>query len=248
MNYEIEKIQATLKQLMKQNKMTYESLGKSLKTSPATIKRRLNGDDLSLNQLKQFAQIFSLTIYELIELSNKIQRAPHTFTDLQEKELSSDLSKMMCFRLIVAGFSFAQIEKELSLPARELRRIAKKFEEIGLARLLPGDRFSLMVHYPFRWQPQGALAKTYDSLILKNIFRKIQNRQADQGFYRDFEFAFSAEIFEKFCAEIEDVYAKYSHLSEIHLNRKIQMDECVSGVFFIDRFSVWDTKDQTLSL
>ena len=240
MDYECKKIQKTLKSLMKSKKATYESMAKALKTSPATIKRRLNGEDLTLKQLRELASALSVSFYEIIELSKVVKREPHLFTVEQEKLLSSNFKIKMLFRHILAGVSFSKIKAELELTEKEMRNYSRDLEKVGLIQLLPADRFSLMVHYPFRWQPNGHLQKTYGQVILKNIFARIESDPGKAGFNKKYELILNDESYKKFCEDIQETYNKYLNLSEIHMETQPDLTRVVSGIFFIDRFSAWE--------
>lgn len=245
MDYECKKIQKTLKTLMKSKKATYDSMAKALNTSPATIKRRLNGDDLTLKQVKDLASSLSVSFYEIIELSKVIKREPHLFTIEQEKLLASDFKIKMLFRQILSNTGFSDIKAVLKITEKELRTFARELEKVGLVQLLPGDRFQLLVHYPFRWQPNGVLHKTYGDMVLKNIFDRIKSDKAESGLHKKFELILNDEAYNKFCEEIQSVYGKYLNLSEIHMDTRPDLSRVVSGIFFIDRFSVWqDSKSR----
>lgn len=241
MNYEHQKIQKTLKRLMKKNKATYESIGRILKVSPATVKRRLNGDDMTIRQLKEFAGVLSVSFYELIEFSKDISREPHLFTDEQEKLLASDLQLMKIFRLILAGQSYSKIMTLLKCSEKDLRKAARDLEKVALAQILPGDRMIPLVQFPFRWQPKGKLEQAYNSLILTNLTQRIAKDTGSAGLNKQFEFALSPDAYQSFCREIEGVYSKYRNLSEVHLSSQIDLDHTVSGVFFLDQFSFWES-------
>jgi len=246
MDYECKKIQKTLKTLMKAKKATYESMAKALKTSPATIKRRLNGDDLTLKQVKDLASSLSVSFYEIIELSKVIKREAHLFTPEQEKLLSADFKIKMLFRHILGGVIFSEIKSILKFSEKELRNHARDLEKVGLVQLLPGDRFVLQVHYPFRWQPNGALQKTYGDMVLKNIFNRIETDKGQAGFNKKYELLLNEEAYRKFCEEIQSVYGKYLNISEIHMETQPDLGRVVSGIFFIDRFSVWEDSKNRL--
>lgn len=246
MDYECKKIQKTMKTLMKSKKATYESMAKALKTSPATIKRRLNGDDLTLTQVKDLASALSVSFYEIIELSKVVKREPHLFTAEQEKLLASDFKIKMLFRQIIANESFSKIKSTLKLSEKELRSFARDLEKAGLVQLLPGDRFVLQVNYPFRWQPNGALQKTYGEMVLKNIFSRIENDKNQAGLNQKFELILSDEAYNKFCAEVAGTFAKYLNLSEIHMETQPDLSRVVSGMLFIDRFTVWENYKRSL--
>lgn len=239
MEYECKKIQKTLKAIMKSKKATYESMSETLKISPATVKRRLNGDDLTIKQLKDFAHALEVSFYEVIELSKIIKREPYLFTEEQEKLLSSDIKIHMMLRLIMAGVKFKDIFLRLKITEKEARKFMRDFEKVGLAEILPGDRLNSLIHYPVRWQPDGLLNKTYTKLINKNIFSHVE-KSHQPGYHKKFELILNNESYSKFCEEIDSVYKRYLNLSEIHIETQPDLNRVVSGIFFIDRFSVWE--------
>ncbi|WP_409477325.1 hypothetical protein [Pseudobdellovibrio sp. HCB154] len=229
---------------MKSKKATYETMAKALKTSPATIKRRLNGGDLTLQQLRELASALEVSFYEIIELSKYVKREPHLFTHEQEKLLASEFIVKMLFRHILTGASFAQIKSQLNISEKDLRKYARDLEKVGLAQLLPGDRFVSLIHYPVRWQPNGALHKTYSEMVLKNIFSRIENNNERAGYNKKFELILNDEAYNKFCEEIQSVYSRYLNLSEIHMETQPDLNRVVSGLLFIDRFSVWEEQNR----
>lgn len=246
MDYECKKIQKTIKTLMKSKKATYDTMAKTLKTSPATIKRRLNGEDLTLQQLGELAGALKVSFYEIIELSKYIKREPHLFTPEQEKLLASDLKIKMLFRHVLAGTNFSQIKSQLKFTEKDLRQHARDLEAVGLAQLLPGDRFVSLIHYPVRWQPNGALHKAYSKMVLENIFTRIENDKGQSGYNKKFELILNEEAYKKFCEEVQAVYSRYLNLSEIHMETQPDLDRVVSGLFFIDHFSVWENQKNVL--
>lgn len=240
MDYECKKIQKTLKTLMKSKKATYETMAKALKTSPATIKRRLNGGDLTLQQLRELASALEVSFYEIIEFSKYVKREPHLFTHEQENLLASDFKIKMLFRHILTGASFSQIKTQLKISEKDLRKHARDLETVGLAQLLPGDRFVSLIHYPVRWQPNGALHKAYSKMVLENIFARVEHDKEQAGYNKKFELILNDEAYQKFCEEIQGVYSRYLNLSEIHMETQPDLNRVVSGILFIDRFSVWE--------
>lgn len=240
MNYEHQKIQATLKLLMKKKKATYQSIGRTLRISPATVKRRLNGDSITVQQLTAFANALSVSFYELIELSKRNTREPHLFTEEQEELLASDLNLMRLFRLVLAGQAFSEIKAHIGGSEAVLRKRARQLEQAKLAQLLPGDRFVPIVQFPVRWREGGKLRKTYELLLSKNLAQRITRPGGSPGMNQRFELALSPESYQAFCQDIEKTYLKYRGISEIHLSAPIDLQHLVSGIFFIDQFSIWD--------
>lgn len=239
MNFEQEKIQVALKKLMKQNKVSYESLARELDTSTATIKRRLNGDNLSIGQIREIADAFDLTFYELIDLSKKNIREPYQFTIEQEKLFASDINYVHLFRYILCARTWDEIKNELELSEDVLRKMVRKLEEVQLAQLLPKDRIQTLVHFPFRWHSDGPLRRTYHKLLINNLIKKIQSDNDQVGLKKQFELSLSEQSYRDFCREALALYVKYRGISEHHLNSPQPSHKFVSGLFYINDFSIW---------
>ena len=245
MNYEHQKLQRALKALMKKNRLTYQSIGSALDLSTATVKRRLNGEDITINQLKEFAEILSVSFYELIELSKAEGTKPHLFTPEQEGILSTHIHYILSFRLVLAGRNFSQIRVSLNLNERQFRKILRELERVNLVRLMPQDRIVATVRFPFKWQPRGALSQTYNKHILQTIMKRIASDKGTAGVNRKFEIALPPDSYRAFCADVESVYLRYRNLSEVILGAKVEHDHIVSGLFFIDNFSVWGDEGES---
>ncbi len=240
MNYECLRIQKTLKSLMKAKKWTYTDLAKQLNSSAATIKRRLNGDDLSLNEIKELATALNISFYELLEISKQIKKEPYMFSVEQEKLLSSNINLILIFRFIISGLSFDEIKKNLKLSDSELRKFSKQLESVHLIELHTGDRFQSLVEFPFRWRTNGDLHKTYDHILTKNILNRIDRSTSQPGLNHIFEIMLTQQDYTNFCKDITDVYRKYSNQAELQIESKPNIENIVSGIFYIDRFSIWD--------
>lgn len=246
MRHEHKKIQRALKTLMKKRRMTYQDIGRALRVSPATVKRRLNGDDMTIEQLREFAGALSVSFYELIELSKKEGNEPHHFTAEQESLLSRQVSYVQVLRLALMGKTFREIQLALSaVKEAELRKILRELEKVALVRLLAGDRVVPMARFPFKWQPDGALERTYAKRIRETIAKRMVNEAGEAGLNRHFEMILSPETYQDFCQDLENTFLKYRSLSEVHLESKTDKRRLVSGVLFADIFSVWGDQQIT---
>lgn len=243
---EQKRIQSLLKKLMKENGLTYESLAGKLNVSPATIKRRLNTDDLTLSQLSDFCALLEISVYDFIAMSKEQSIKVHVFTEAQETLLSRDMRYLFLFRSTLLGLSYDVIKQQLQFSDKEMRKALRELEGVGLLRVMPGDRITALVHFPFRWRQGGKLRAAYNERILQTIMaraRDFMDKRNDlkNSFnnFQTFEFLLTQESLQGFCSELEQVYTKYRNLSEMYLKQKNKHAEVVSGILMVDRFSVW---------
>jgi transcriptional regulator with XRE-family HTH domain len=239
MDLERIKIQKALKQLMKQRRLRYRDLAKILSTSEATVKRRLNGEDLSLQQLLEIAKVLNVSFYELIELSKSQGTTEYQFSEAQEMLLSKNIINIFILRLMLMGKSFAEILTQVKIGESSLRKILREFEKVGLSKLMPGDCIILLVRFPFRWRPQGQLEKTYLKHISQVMVERLFSRPENAGINKQFEFLLTPELYAHFCSDLNQVYLKYRSFSQALLTNVSASDQIISGMLFVDQFSCW---------
>lgn len=223
---------------MKKKRLSYLDLEKSLNASQATIKRRLNGDDISIAQLQELAVALGTSFYELIELSKEQDNRAYAFNQKQEEFLAKDLKHMMVFRQLLMKKSFKEICSSLDLSDSGLRKILRHLEGFELIKLMPMDRIILLATFPFQWMQNGPLEKSYEKLILDSILKRIK-LGAQNGLGRKFEIALSEDLHQSFCNDLEKVYQKYKNLSQVHMTSLTDNKDVSSGMLFVDRFSCW---------
>lgn len=238
MSLELIKIQNAIKHLMKTKRFSYIDLGNRIGASQATIKRRLNGEDISIEQLQELALALESNFYELIEISKEQDNQTYEFTQKQEDLLAKDSKHMMVFRQLLMKKTFKEVCTALTLTDGALRKILRQLEECDLIKLMPMDRIVLLANFPFKWIPNGPLEKTYEKLILETILKQIK-QGAKNGTDRTFEIALSDDLHRAFCADLEKVYQKYKNLSQAHMTSLTNDKDISSGILFVDRFSCW---------
>lgn len=239
MSLELLKIQNAIKHLMKTKHFSYADLGLQLGASVATIKRRLNGDDISIEQLQEIALALDSNFYELVEISKQQENKAYEFSLKQEELLAQNFLHMMVFRHLIMKKTFKEVCSQLSITEGNLRKILRKLEDAKLIRLMPKDRITLLANFPFKWIPNGPLEKSYEEIILEKILQQLKRGVSD-GVCKKFEIALSDEFHQAFCADLEKVYQKYKNLSQAHMTSLTSDKEISSGVLFVDRFSCWE--------
>ena len=177
MGYEEIKIKKALKLLVKKSHFTYKELGGCLGLSEATIKRRVNSSDISIRQISQICEVLNITLFELMELSKKLETSISKFSISQEQVLASKELYFRVFRLLILGKTFLQIKNEFKMTESKLRSIFFKFEEVKLIELHPQNKVKVLIHFPFKWIREGPLEKAYFQKALSNIFNKIEKNK-----------------------------------------------------------------------
>lgn len=231
---------------MKQRKLQYKDLARTLKVSTATVKRRLNKAELGISQLIEISDCLGITLYDLIEFSKNDTTKAYLFSEEQEKLFVKDLRFLLLFRDIVKGSSFEELKVNLNLKEQELRKKLRSLENIHLIKLMPGDRIFLLAKFPFKWRENGALQKAYFNKNIQSLFNHIRAKYSGSTYNieegqlcKPFEFLLSPENQVNFSHDLMDVYKKYLNISEIELKSKNKRAVVVSGLLLSDAFSIW---------
>lgn len=232
--------------LIKKNGISYFDLAKNLGVSEATVKRRLNGGQLTLSQLMEFSEILNISVYDLIETSRNQDTKPCQFSHAQEELLGKDLSYLQIFRLSMLKSSFSDIQKYLDLSELELRKKLKRLEKVGLVRLMPEDRIVPILTYPVKWIEGGPLQKAYFKKNISSLFEYISDNyvgslfeKGSEKLCKPYEMFLSSEHHLQFNQELMDVYSKYVLVSRIDMRNHERQGRVISGILFSDSFSIW---------
>lgn len=232
-------IQKTIKILMRNSGHTHESLAKELNVSPATIKRRLNGQSTTIQQIGEFSNLLGYSFHELVDLSAAESNKTSLFTEEQERLLAKDLKYMLVFRYILLKKSFEEILHYLSLKESQLREILRHLEEVNLTELHKNDRLKTKIKFPFQWKSNGPLHQKYYSFLIESIFKQALSNSNTSGLNCKFEILLTPKHYAEFCDEVKSVYLKYRGISKVLLETEIKEKKLVAGIFFIDNFSPW---------
>ncbi|MCP3672850.1 MAG: helix-turn-helix transcriptional regulator, partial [Gammaproteobacteria bacterium] len=92
---EIKQISRTLKELLRQNKLTYRDVARQLEMSEANIKRIFSTDNFSLERLESICNIMKISLSDLFQIIEKQKVLPTKLTEKQEEVLSSDTKLLL---------------------------------------------------------------------------------------------------------------------------------------------------------
>lgn len=166
---QIKQITATLKQLLKQQKLTYRMIAKELAMSEANIKRVFATHSFSLARLEQVCHILNLSLSDLFALSEKQQQQLTELTLEQEQELI-DNPKLFLVAVCVRDFwRFEDIISQYEIGIHECIRLMAKLDKIKLIQLLPNNNYKLLIAQDFRWIKNGPLERFMEKEVLNRF-------------------------------------------------------------------------------
>lgn len=208
---------AQIKQRLSARGIQYPALARQFDVSVNTIKRMLNGSDISLQRLLMLADICDLSLDSLLATATQ-QHAEHTyFSDRQDAAFAKDPSLFELFtRLFYQELPLAEATAELGLSEVETYQQLRKLEDIELLELSPGNRFRFLVSPPLGFKPNSLVLRQHISHYLDVARQALEapHKTSDQMLLIK-PMQLPAEAFTQMCTDIKAVIDKYAEASEV---------------------------------
>lgn len=166
---QVKQITNTLKQLLKQHKVTYRMIASELSMSEANIKRVFATNSFSLDRLEQICNIINLTLADLFSLSEKQQQHLTELTLEQEQELIENPKLLLIAVLVRDYWHFDEIIEHYDIDMHECIRLLAKLDKIKLIQLLPNNNYKLLIAQDFRWIKNGPLERFMEKEVLNRF-------------------------------------------------------------------------------
>lgn len=166
---QIKQITTTLKQLLKQHKITYRMIADELDMSEANIKRVFATNSFSLERLEQICNIINLALSDLFTLSEKQQLQLTELTLEQEQELIENPKLLLVAVCVRDYWRFEEIIEHYDIDVHECIRLMAKLDKIKLIQLLPNNNYKLLIAQDFRWIKNGPLERFMEKEVLNRF-------------------------------------------------------------------------------
>lgn len=166
---QIKQISNTLKQLLRQHKVTYRMIAQELSMSEANIKRVFAKNSFSLERLEQVCNIINLTLSDLFTLSEKQQQQLTELTLEQEQELIENPKLLLVAVCVRDYWRFEEIIEHYEIEIHECIRLMAKLDKIKLIQLLPNNNYKLLIAQDFRWINNGPLERFMEKEVLNRF-------------------------------------------------------------------------------
>ncbi|WP_448549654.1 helix-turn-helix domain-containing protein [Thalassotalea fusca] len=166
---QIKQVTTTLKQLLKQHKVTYKDVANELSMSEANIKRVFATHNFSLARLEEVCNIINLTLSDLFALAEKQQQQLTELTLEQEQELIENPKLLLVAVCVRDYWRFEEIIEHYDIDFHECIRLMAKLDKIKLIQLLPNNNYKLLIAQDFRWIKNGPLERFMEKEVLNRF-------------------------------------------------------------------------------
>lgn len=165
----------TLKQCLREQRVTYRQLAKQLGVSEASVKRNFSLQAFSLDKLEQICEYLKLSLSDLFTMSQKQQDKISQLSEEQELKLLANPKLLLAAVCVKDGWSFSALIKHYDIDEVEGIKLMTTLDKLKLIELLPNNRYKLLIAQDFRWIPGGPLAKFMENEVMVKFMAPKKN-------------------------------------------------------------------------
>jgi DNA-binding Xre family transcriptional regulator len=166
---QIDLLVAELKRRLKEGKLTYAGIAKSLKISESSVKRMFARKNMSIQRFEQICNLLDLEISDIVSSMHDKRRYVTQLTPEQEAALVGDPKLLLMAFLVLNGWHLDEIVREYEIDDREAERLLIRLSRIKLIELLPFNRFKLRTARNFTWRPDGPVRRFFEDEVQREF-------------------------------------------------------------------------------
>lgn len=169
----------TLKQALKNQRITYAELARKLDMSEANVKRMFASKRFTLERLEQICLLMQMELTDLFQLYDESRQRITQLTLEQEKELVQDTSLLLVAVSVRNRLSFEDIITNYQISESECIKSLAKLDRLKIIDLLPNNRIKLRIDDDFRWLANGPIERFFE--------KQVQGQFLQSGFSGELE-------------------------------------------------------------
>ena len=172
---QINHIYDTLKQCLREQRITYKQLANALEVSEASIKRNFSLHAFSLEKLERICEFLQLSLSDLFALSQKQQDKISQLSEEQELQLLANPKLLLAAVCVRDGWCFEELLSHYDIGEVEGIKLMTTLDKLKLIELLPNNRYKLLIAQDFRWIPGGPLANFMENEVMVKFMAPKKN-------------------------------------------------------------------------
>src|SRR5258708_14371620 len=161
----------TLKRELKAQGVTYAAVARALGMSEGSGKRVCSRRDVTLKRLEQVLDFAGLELAELARSLERRDRLVSRLTPQAEKAIVADKRLVLVALRVLHQWPVEKIIHTYSMSEAECIRHLVRLGRMGIIRLLPGNRYRLLLSRTFSWIPDGPFQEFFKSQAQNEYFR-----------------------------------------------------------------------------
>jgi transcriptional regulator with XRE-family HTH domain len=160
-----------LKHSLKAQGFTYAKVARGLGMSEASVKRMFSRRDFTLKRLDKVLELAGLELGELTRAITDEAKLISRMTPQQERTIVSDKKVMLMALCVLNQMPLEKIMASYQLSEPECIRLLVRLDRLGIIRLLPGNRYRLLLSRTFSWLPDGPMQQYFKAQAQADYFR-----------------------------------------------------------------------------
>lgn len=210
----------TLKQTLKEKKITYRQLADSLKVSEQTLKRFFTQEDGSVGRIAEICDVIGVNFFRLAEFSNERREKQFKLDESQELFFAENPWVYGYFNLLLRGRTPGEIATQFGLSPARIHALHRDLEAQALIERMEGERIRVLVNGAHNWIEGGPLALTLGPKFVVAFVEHCLKSQAaqhleDKPFITSSLKQVSPETAKSFVDEMQDLLKNFRRRAEI---------------------------------
>ncbi|WP_213958274.1 MULTISPECIES: helix-turn-helix transcriptional regulator [unclassified Variovorax] len=160
-----------LKAELKNAKMTYADLARSLDMAESSVKRMLAKGDMPLSRVDAICRALKLDFAELARTVADAQPLIKELTHEQEKAVVRDKKLLLVAINVLSQWTLEQITAAYRISEAECISCFAQLDRIGIIELKSMNRYRLKLAKTFRWRPNGPFMEFFRDHVVLDYFR-----------------------------------------------------------------------------
>jgi len=204
-----------IKSEVKAQGINYQTLADRLNTSLLTIKRQLNGNDLSFTKLLSLCDAAGLDFSEIWCSIEQHKVKHHFFTQIQDHAFYNNPHLLGFFYEIYLNKKTPQqIQQEFKLTQASLHLYLRKLESLQLITVSQQNNIRFSIAGPIGFGPDSKVIKKEIAQSLDDLSRLYSSEKQFDTFLLAKPMKLSDDLRIKMHEELLEVISRYSELSE----------------------------------
>ncbi|RZL64059.1 MAG: XRE family transcriptional regulator [Variovorax sp.] len=160
-----------LKTELKNARMTYADLARSLGMAESSVKRMLAKGDMPLSRVDAICRALKIDFAELARRVADAQPLLKELTHEQEKAVVQDVKLTLVAINVLSQWTLEQIIGAYRITEAECIRCFAQLDRIGIIELRPMNRYRLKLAKTFRWRPHGPFMEFFRDNVVLDYYR-----------------------------------------------------------------------------
>ncbi len=172
-------LMATVKQVLREQKITYAQVATALGLSEASVKRMFASCNITLSRLEQICDLVQLSLAELTERQQEKPQPLTRLTPEQEEELLADPKLLLAAFMTLNDWQAADIVAYFEISEHELIQRLARLDHLRMIELLPGNRVRKLTARNFTWRENGPVQAYFERSVKQQFLSSRFSRESD---------------------------------------------------------------------